>query len=116
MTSLHQAWVALRPRLKILELLPLSSEQWSLIERLQANFNDREAHTRLPMSIARFRDDASKAIHEHATQFGAVIGTPRQWQGCSHVCDDARRSHWAVYVRAAGSLTPPASPTTLAGA
>ncbi|MDP2371598.1 hypothetical protein [Rhodoferax sp.] len=72
MTSLREAWTALQPRLKILELLPLSSEQWSLIERLQVNFNDREAHTHLPIPIARFREAASKAIYEHATQFNDV--------------------------------------------
>jgi hypothetical protein len=71
-TSLRQAWETVRPRLKILEPLPLSADHWSLIERLQANFNDREAHTRLPLPIARFRDDASKAIHEHARQFDDV--------------------------------------------
>ena len=60
MTSLHQAWAALQPRLKILEPLPFSSDQWSLIERLHVNFNDREAHTHLPLPIARFREAASK--------------------------------------------------------
>jgi hypothetical protein len=72
MASLQQAWAAVQPRLKILELLPFSSDQWSLLERLQANFNDREAHTRLPLPIARFRDDARKTIYEHAQQFDDV--------------------------------------------
>jgi len=72
MTSLHQAWETIRPRLKILEPLPLSSEHWSLIERLHANFNDREAHTHLPIPIARFREGATKTIYEHATQFDDV--------------------------------------------
>jgi len=72
MTSRHQAWATLRPRLKILEPLQLSSAQWSLVERIHANFNDREAHTRLPMPIARFRDATAKAIHEHAKQFNDV--------------------------------------------
>ena len=72
MTSLHQTWAALQPRLKILEPLPFSSGQWSLIERLHANFNDREAHTHLPIPIARFREAASKAIYEQAKQFDAV--------------------------------------------
>src|SRR5689334_9369008 len=71
-TSLRQAWVALPPRLKILELVPFSSDQWSLIERLHANFNDREAHTRLPMPIARFREAVSKEIYEHAKRFDDV--------------------------------------------
>ncbi|MEI7874984.1 MAG: hypothetical protein WCK95_22840 [Alphaproteobacteria bacterium] len=72
MTSLHQAWAALQPRLKILEAVPFSSEHWSLLERLHANFNDREAHTHLPLLIARFRKAASKAIHEQAKQFNDV--------------------------------------------
>ncbi|TAJ23064.1 MAG: hypothetical protein EPO64_12080 [Nitrospirae bacterium] len=72
MTSLQQAWAALKPRLKILEPLPFSSGHWSLLERLRNNFNDREAHTHLPMPIARFREAASKAIYEHAKQFDDV--------------------------------------------
>ncbi len=60
MTSLRQAWAALPPRLKMLEPVPFSADQWSLLERLQVNFNDREAHTRLPMPIARFRKAAQQ--------------------------------------------------------
>jgi hypothetical protein len=52
--------------------MPFSADQWSVIERLHANFNDREAHTRLPIPIARFRPSASQAIHEQAQQFGDV--------------------------------------------
>jgi hypothetical protein len=66
MTSLHRAWAALQPRLSILEPVQFSSEQWPLLERLHADFNDREAHTRLPMPIARFREAASHEIHEGA--------------------------------------------------
>ena len=69
MTSLHQAWAALQPRLKILEPVSFSPGQWSLIERVHANFNDREAHTRLPIPIARFREAATKTIYEEAKQF-----------------------------------------------
>jgi len=72
MTSLHRAWAALQPRLKILDPLPFSSDQWSLIERLHENFNDREAHTHLPLPIARFHEAATKTIHEQAKQFDAV--------------------------------------------
>ncbi|MCX7367153.1 MAG: hypothetical protein NTV97_35830 [Alphaproteobacteria bacterium] len=72
MTSHRQAWAALPPRLKILEPLQFSSDQWSLIERLRLNFNDREAHAHLPLPIARFRETATKAIHEHAKQFDEV--------------------------------------------
>ncbi len=52
--------------------MPFSSDHWSLIERLHANFNDREVHTHLPLPIARFREAASKAIYEHAKQFDDV--------------------------------------------
>jgi hypothetical protein len=72
MTSLHQAWATLQPRLKILEPVQFSSDHWSLIERMHANFNDREAHARLPIPIARFREAARKAIYEHAKQFNDV--------------------------------------------
>jgi hypothetical protein len=72
MTSLRQAWAALQPRLKILEPLPFSSDHWSLVERVHANFNDREAQTHLPLPIARFGEGACKAIYEHATQFDDV--------------------------------------------
>ncbi len=72
MTSLHQAWGTLQPRLKILEPVRFSSDRWSLVERLHADFNDREAHTHLPIPIARFREAARKAIYEHAKQFDDV--------------------------------------------
>lgn len=62
----------MQPRLQILEPVEFSSDHWSLVERLHENFNDREAHTRLPIPIARFREDASKAIYEHAKQFDDV--------------------------------------------
>jgi len=72
MTSLRQAWAALKPRLKILEPVQFSPDDWSLVERLHADFNDREAHTRLPIPIARFREAASRKIHDHAKQFDDV--------------------------------------------
>ena len=72
MTSLHQAWAALQPRLKILEPVQFSPEHWSLLERLHENFNDRTAHTHLPIPIARFREAASKTIYEDAKQFDDV--------------------------------------------
>jgi hypothetical protein len=64
MTLLREAWAALQPRLKIVDPVPFSSGEWSVVERLHANFNDREAHTRLPLPIARFRADASSAIFD----------------------------------------------------
>jgi hypothetical protein len=73
MTSLHQAWAGLAPRLKILEPVQFSSEHWSLVERMHADFNDREAHMHLPMPIARFREPATRAIYEHAKQFDELV-------------------------------------------
>jgi hypothetical protein len=70
--TLRQAWAGLPARLKILEPVKFSSGHWSLIERLHANFNDREAHTHLPLPIARFRDAATKEIYEHARQLDDV--------------------------------------------
>ena len=70
--SLRQAWAALPPRLKILEPVQFSSDDWSLIERLHADFNDREVHTHLPMPIARFREAARKEVYEHAKRFSDV--------------------------------------------
>src|SRR5258708_11886277 len=72
MTFLRQAWAALPPRLEILEPVQFSSDHWSLIERMHVNFNDREAHTHLPMPIARFREAARKEIYEHAKHFDDV--------------------------------------------
>lgn len=71
-TTLRQAWDALQPGLKILEPVPFSSDHWSLVERLHENFNDREAHTRLPIPIASFREAARKSIYEYARQFADV--------------------------------------------
>ena len=70
--TLRQAWAALPARLKILEPMPFSSEHWSLIERMHANFNDRDAQTHLPIPIACFRDAATKGIYEYAQQFDDV--------------------------------------------
>lgn len=72
MTSLREAWSALLPRLKILEPVPFSADQWSLLEGLRANFNDRVAHTHLPIAIARFRDAARQAIDAEARQVDDV--------------------------------------------
>ena len=72
MKSLRQAWAALAPRLKILDPVPWASDHWSLVERLHANFNDREVHTHLPIPIARFREAARKEIYEHAKHFDDV--------------------------------------------
>lgn len=72
MTSLQQAWAALPAKLEMLEPVQFSPRQWTLIERMHVNFNDREAHFHLPMPIARFPDAASRAIHEYAQRFGDV--------------------------------------------
>ncbi|MCW5736726.1 MAG: hypothetical protein KIS73_21555 [Enhydrobacter sp.] len=72
MTPLRRAWAALAPELKVLEPVQLSSGSWAWLERLHREFNDREAHTHLPLSIARFRRAAAEEIHEHARRFDDV--------------------------------------------
>ncbi|NQW54616.1 MAG: hypothetical protein HQ465_25605 [Rhodospirillales bacterium] len=71
--SLREAWTSLSSRLELLEPAAFSDAQWSLLERLHQNFNDREAHTKLPMAIARFRDDVAKEVFERARQFDEVV-------------------------------------------
>lgn len=72
MTPLRGAWAGLSSRLRILEPLQFSPEHWSLLERLHANFNDRDVHTRLPLPIARFGEAARKEIYEQAQQLDDV--------------------------------------------
>lgn len=72
MTTLREAWAALGSTLAMLEPLPFSGEQWSVIERLHSNFDDREAQTRLPIPIARFASPALEAILERADRFDSV--------------------------------------------
>ena len=71
--SLREAWTSLSSRLELLEPVAFSDAQWSLLERLHQNFNDREAHTKLPMAIARFRDDVAKEVFERARKFDEVV-------------------------------------------
>ncbi len=72
MTTLAEAWANLGPTLAMLEPLQFSRDQWSLIERLHSHFDDREAQTRLPIPIARFRKPATEAIGAHAQGFDGV--------------------------------------------
>ncbi|MGE3650544.1 MAG: hypothetical protein AB7G10_19575 [Reyranellaceae bacterium] len=72
MTALRQAWAALQGGLRILEPVAFTPDQWAVIERLHANFDDRDAQTCLPLPIARFRDAATKAIFDHAMRFDDV--------------------------------------------
>ena len=60
-------------RLQLLEPLPFTDGEWSVLERLHACFNDREAHTRLPMAIARFRGEVATEIFERARTFDEVV-------------------------------------------
>ena len=82
MNSLREAWAALPSRLTILEPLPLSDDDWSLVERLRVEFNDRSAHARLPLVLARFRDDATRAIHRAARELDHVetVAVDDAWQ------------------------------------
>ena len=99
MTPLREAWAALQSRLKILDPLAFSADQWSLIERMHAHFNDREAHTHLPMPIARFHEAASKTIYEHAKQFDDVktVYVDDDWFAEKFV--NGRPDTMATYVR-----------------
>ncbi len=71
--SLREAWATLPSRLKLLEPVPFSDGEWSVLERLHAGFNDREAHTKLPMAIARFRGEMATEIFERARGFDEVV-------------------------------------------
>ena len=62
----------MQPRLKIVEPVKFSAGHWSVLERLHARFNDREAHTHLPIPIARFREAARQTIYGQAEQFDDV--------------------------------------------
>lgn len=57
----------------MLEPVRFAPAQWPLVERLHADFNDREAHTHLPLPIARFRAAARTAIHEQSKRFDDVM-------------------------------------------
>ena len=72
MSALQQAWAALAPRLVMLEPIPFTPDEWAVIDRLHARFNDREAHTHLPLPIARFRDEARQEIFDLAKRFDDV--------------------------------------------
>ncbi len=87
MNPLRQAWAALPARLKILEPLSFSPDDWSLLERLRERFNDRDAHTHLPLPIARFREDAAQAIFQQASGFDEVR--------TAYADDDDPMAEWA---------------------
>ena len=72
-TSLRDAWARLPARLELLQPVPFSDDEWSVLERLQARFDDREAHTRLPLAIARFRDETAQEIFGCARRFDEVV-------------------------------------------
>lgn len=72
-SSLREAWSTLASRFELLEPLPFTETQWSLLERLRVRFDDRQAHTKLPLAIARFRDDAVTEIFERARRFDEVV-------------------------------------------
>ena len=76
-TPLREAWATVRSRLKLLEPMPFSDGEWSVLERLHARFNDREAHTRLPLAIARFRAEAVEEIRRRTRE--AIAG--QRWLG-----------------------------------
>jgi hypothetical protein len=90
--SLQQEWASVGGRLKILEPATFTADQWSLLERLHANFNDRIAHTHLPMAIARFREAASKTIYEQAKRFDDIqtVYVDDRWRAADAMANHAR--------------------------
>lgn len=70
--SLADMWASVAPKLKLVEPVRFSAADWALLERLHACFNDREAHTHLPMPIARFGETARKEIHALAATLDDV--------------------------------------------
>lgn len=96
--SLREAWAALPSRLRLLEPVPFTDGEWSVVERLHRNFNDREAHTRLPLAIARFRDEAAKEIFESARQVDEVVtvNVDERWE---ERVDAGAGDPMAAYVR-----------------
>ena len=99
MTPLRQAWAALPPRLKILEPLAFSDGEWSLFERLHARFNDREAHTHLPLPIARFRDEAREEIFDLAKRFDDVRTDRVEESGGGEETANSPSEAMAIYAR-----------------
>lgn len=73
MTTLRQDWAALAPRLGLLEPLAFDADQWQVIDRLHARFNDRAAQIRLPLPIARIRAEACRAILATARRCDTVV-------------------------------------------
>ena len=92
MPSLQQAWASVGGRLKILQPATFTADQWSLLERLHANFNDRDVHTHLPMAIARFREAASKTIYEQAKRFDDIqtVYVDDRWRAADAMANHAR--------------------------
>ena len=72
MTPLQQLWSALPPTLDLLEPVTFAADAWPVLERLRETFDDRAAQVRLPLPIARFRDDAVRGIFDHAKRFDEV--------------------------------------------
>lgn len=95
MDALRRAWEALPARLKILEPLSFSPAEWSLLERLHAGFDDRDAQTQLPLPVARFGDAARNAILAEARSWGEVRTASADDTSC--VAHDAMAEHARLY-------------------
>ena len=101
MTPLRQAWAALPAALRILDPVSFSDADWLVIERLHATFNDRAAHTRLPLPIARFRPGAVEAIIAEARRLDDVEteSVDEHWARAKFVdgVPDAMATHARLY-------------------
>lgn len=107
MTSLRDAWSALAPRLALLQPLPFSDGDWSLLERLHASFADRAAHVRLPLPIARVRAEACAAILAEARRRDDVATVAVEADGGvanDAMADDAMAPFARLYARDVDAL------------
>lgn len=95
MDARRRAWEALPGRLRILEPVSFSPAEWSVLERLHAGFDDRDAQVRLPLPIARFGNAARDAIFAEARSWGEV--RTASTDDTSLVAHDAMAAHARLY-------------------
>lgn len=88
--ALRRDWAALAPWLELLEPLAFDTEQWSLIAAMRANFGARAVHVRLPMPIARVREDAVRAIFDVSSRFDEVVTASAEEAGQDPMAPHAR--------------------------
>ena len=87
MTPLRHAWAAVSADLEILDPVAFPDADWAVFERLHDTFQDRVAHTRLPLPIARVRSSAVATIHAAARDLDDVetVSVDERWHRDSFV-------------------------------